>query len=699
MKGPVTYSLDGDVAVICNESPPVNASSREVRSGLIAALDRAAAASGVSAVVLAGSGRTFSAGADITEFGKRSTEPSFFEVNRRCETLGKPIVAAIHGTALGGGLEMALSCHLRVASPDAQVGLPEVKLGLPGAGGTQRLPRLIGPVAALDVIVSGKPIGATRAAKLGIVDHIVEGDLLIAATACARALADSGKTPVALRDREEKIAPVRLDRSAFDAHAKELTRRARGLDAPVACVKAVRIALDTPFDEGLCKEGTIFNELMNGAQSKAQRHLFFAEREAVKIVGVGKEAKLRKVRKVAIVGAGTMGGGIAMSFIDGGIPVTLLEISQEALDRGLSVIRKSYGISVERGSLSAVERDQRVAMLSGTTRYEDLTEADLIIEAIFEDMSVKKNVFGKLDRVAKAGAIIASNTSYLNINEIAAATNRPADVLGLHFFSPANVMRLLEIARGDKMAPDVLATALALAKRIGKVPVVVGVCHGFVGNRMLAARSTEDEALLLEGAMPEDVDRIFTDFGFPMGPFAMLDLAGLDIGRHNRKSGNKITISDMLCEVGRFGQKASRGFYSYEAGSRTPMPDPWVRSLIEENSRRHGSRRRDIPGQEIIERTIYPMINEGARILDEGIAARSSDIDLVWVNGYGFPVGKGGPMFWADHEGLGRILKRLERWHIRTGKPVFEPAPLLKRLVCSGGSFADLQPEKWRGGA
>ncbi|MGY3387583.1 3-hydroxyacyl-CoA dehydrogenase [Bradyrhizobium sp. USDA 3311] len=693
MQVPVTYSVDGDIALIRIENPPVNALGYEVRRCIIAALDRASATSSVRAIVLSGSGRTFSAGADITEFGKLSNEFSFSELNRRCETLAKPIVAAIHGWALGGGFEMALSCHARVASSEAQLGLPEVNLGLiPGAGGTQRLPRLIGPLAALELIVTGKQIGALNAAKMGIVDLIVDENLLDEAKAYARALADGGKTLLALRDRDEKIAEVRSDPSGFDAHAKELTKRARGLDAPLACVKAVRIALDTPFDEALHKERAIFDELMSGVQSKSQRHLFFAEREAAKVAGLGKDVKPRDVRKVAVVGAGTMGGGIAMSFLKGGIPVTLLEMNQEALERGLGVIRKNYDISVARGSLTTQARDQRFARLSGTTRYEDLAEADIIIEAVFEDMLVKKEVFVKLDRVAKKGAILASNTSYLDINEVAAVTSRPADVLGLHFFSPANVMRLLEIVRGDQTTPDVLATAITVAKRIAKVPVVVGVCHGFVGNRMLAARSTENENLLLEGAMPETVDKVFSDFGFPMGPFAMLDLAGLDIGWHMRKSrSDKISIVDTLCEAGRFGQKTSKGFYLYEAGSRTPMADPWISLLIEEKSCQSGISRREIPAQEIVERTIYPMINEGARLLEEGIAARPSDIDLVWVNGYGFPIGKGGPMFWADHVGLAKILERLEYWHRRTRKAVFEPAALLKSLVRSGDSFAALQ--------
>ena len=693
MNDAVTFAVDGDVAVVTIQNPPVNALGHAVRSGIIEAMDRAAADPAVRAVVLTGSGRTFSAGADITEFGKPPKEPPLGAVNSRCETMEKPVVAAIHGAALGGGFEVALSCHARVASPDAQVGLPEVKLGLiPGAGGTQRLPRVIGPEAALDVIVPGKPVRADKAAKMGILDRIVDGDLVDGAKAYARELAESGEKPVAVRNREGKLAAARADPSAFDEHAQTLTRRARGLDAPHACVWAVRMALDTPFDEALVKEREKFIELMNGIQSKAQRHLFFAEREAAKVAGVSKEVKPRDIRKAAIIGAGTMGGGIAMSFVNGGIPVTILEMNEEALNRGLGVIRKNYDISVERGSLAPEARDRRMALFTGTTRYEDLADADIIIEAVFEEMAVKKEVFGTLDRIAKPGAILASNTSYLDVNEIARMTSRPADVLGMHFFSPANVMRLLEIVRGEETASDVLATALAVGKRIGKVPVVVGVCHGFVGNRMLSARSAEGESLLLEGALPQDVDKAFTDFGFPMGPFAMGDLAGLDIGWRNRKSlGRTAAIADALCEAGRFGQKTGKGFYLYEAGSRKPVPDPVVTSLIEDKAREAGINRRDIPAEEIIERTIYPMINEGARILEEGIAARPSDIDIVWVNGYGFPIGKGGPMFWADHEGLAKIVERLEYWHGKTGKALFEPAPLLKTLAESGSSFAALQ--------
>jgi 3-hydroxyacyl-CoA dehydrogenase len=478
---------------------------------------------------------------------------------------------------------------------------------------------------------------------------------------------------------------IGADLAAFDAEAAELTKKARGLDAPPACAQSVRNAITLPFDEALAAERELFSKLVSGDQSRAQRHLLLAEREAAKAPGVGKDVTPREIRRAGIIGAGTMGGGIAMAFANGGIPVTLLEMNREALDRGLAMIEKNYDISVSRGSLTEDAKAKRMALFSPTTDYADLAECDLVIEAVFEDMAVKKEVFSKLDTIAKPIAVLATNTSYLDVNEIAASISRPQDVLGLHFFSPANVMKLLEIVRGGQTAPDVLATALAVAKRIGKVPVVVGVCHGFVGNRMLSARSADAENLLLEGASPGDVDKAFTDFGWPMGPFQMYDLAGLDIGWRNRKArGQTAVIADRLCEQGRFGQKTGKGFYLYENGSRTPVPDPEVAQLIEDSARERGIERRAVPADEIIERTLYPMVNEGTKILEEGIAARASDIDIVWTNGYGFPVGKGGPMFWADLEGLQKIVERLGYWHGRTGKDVFMPSALLKRLAAEG---------------
>jgi 3-hydroxyacyl-CoA dehydrogenase len=681
----VTVTRQDEIAVVTLDNPPVNALSFHLREPLYNALTELRDDASVAAIVIACAGRTFVSGADITEFGtpKALQEPNLSMLCALLETTPKPTVAAIHGTALGGGLELALACHYRVADAKALLGLPEVKLGLlPGSGGTVRLPRLVGAEKALKMIVSGNPIGAKEAAASGLVDHVASGDLVADTVAFARS--KISEKLVAVRDRT-----VSADLAAFDALVKETTKKARGLEAPLAAAQAVRNALTMDFDEALKAERAAFVHLVQGDQSRAQRHLFFAEREAAKVPGIGKDVQPRPVKRAGVIGAGTMGGGIAMALVNGGIPVTILEMSDEALQRGLGVIEKNYSTSVARGSLTEEKKAERFGRLRGTTDYADLADCDLIIEAVFEEMAVKKEVFGKLDRIAKPGAILASNTSYLDVNEIAASTSRPADVLGLHFFSPANVMKLLEIVRGEKTAPDVLATALAVARQIGKVAVVVGVCHGFVGNRMLAARSAEGEDLLLEGATPQQIDKVFLDFGWPMGPFAMGDLAGLDIGWRNRKSlGRTAAIGDALCEAGRFGQKTGRGYYLYEAGSREPKVDPEVEKLIEEKAREKGVNRRDISAEEITERTLYPMINEGAKILEEKIAARPSDIDIVWTNGYGFPIGKGGPMFWADLEGLKKIVARLEYWHGRTGKDAFKPAPLLRKLAESGGSFA-----------
>ena len=682
-----TVARQGEIAVVTLDNPPVNALSHHLREALMGHLKALREDPGVDAIVISCAGRTFVSGADITEFGtaKALASPNLPELCSMLETMPKPTVAAIHGTALGGGLELALSCHYRVADPKSLLGLPEVKLGLlPGSGGTVRLPRLVGPEKALAMIVSGNPIGAKEAHASGLVDAIAAGDLVAEAAAFARSTVGGKLAPV--RERDERVSGVDLD--GFDAMVKETTKKARGLEAPIAAAQAVRNALTMPFDEALKAERASFIHLVQGDQSRAQRHLFFAEREAARVPGIGKDVQPRPVKKAGVIGAGTMGGGIAMALANGGIPVTILEMADEALKRGLNTIEKNYSTSVSRGSLTEEKKAERFGRISGTTDYADLADCDLIIEAVFEEMAVKKEVFGKLDKIAKQGAILASNTSYLDVNEIAASTSRPADVLGLHFFSPANVMKLLEIVRGDKTAPDVLATALAVARQIGKVAVVVGVCHGFVGNRMLAARSEEAESLLLEGATPQQVDKVYTDFGWPMGPFAMWDLAGLDIGWRNRKSQGKTAIvGDALCEQGRFGQKTGKGVYLYEAGSREPKPDPEVERLIEDKARERGINRRDISAEEITERTLYPMINEAARILEENIATRASDIDIVWTNGYGFPIGKGGPMFWADLEGLKKIVERLEYWHGRTGKPVFEPTGLLKQLAETGGGF------------
>ncbi|MER9304189.1 3-hydroxyacyl-CoA dehydrogenase NAD-binding domain-containing protein [Mesorhizobium sp. M0496] len=675
-------SRDGDVAIVTIDNPPVNALSFHVREPLMQALVGLRDDASVAAIVIACAGRTFVAGADITEFGKPMQQPELRAIVAVLEAIAKPTIAAIHGTALGGGLELALGCHFRVADAGAKLGLPEVKLGLlPGGGGTARLPRLVGAMKALKMIVSGAPIGAAEAHGAGLVDAVFKGDLTTHAVNFAREIARKGGPFTPVRDRDDGLKET--DLAALDAEAADLARKARGLEASVACALSVRNAVTLPFDAALAAERALFVKLVGSDQSRAQRHLFFAEREAAKISA--KDIVKRRIARVGVIGAGTMGGGIAMAFANGGYPVTLMETSQEALQRGFGTIEKNYAVSVTRGSLSEDATRQRLAQFKGSTDYADLADCDLIVEAVFEDMAVKKEVFGKLEAVAKPGAILATNTSYLDVNEIAASTSRPQDVVGLHFFSPANVMKLLEIVRAQRTAPDALATVVDLARRIGKVAVVVGVCHGFVGNRMLAARGSESEALLLEGATPRQIDQVFTDFGWSMGPFQMGDLAGLDIGWRNRKAhGQTAVIADTLCEQGRFGQKTGKGFYLYENGSRTPVPDPQVEALIRAKADEKGIAPRAISAEEIIERTLYPLINEGAKILEEGIAARASDIDVVWVNGYGFPIGKGGPMFWAGLEGAGKIIKRLEYWHQRTGKDIFKPAPLLKTMAETG---------------
>lgn len=687
----VRVSHEGEVAIITIDNPPVNAVSVQMRKDLSEAFSRVGADDNVRAVVLACAGRTFVAGADIRELNRFNELPKLPDVVEQIEELGKPVVAAIHGTALGGGLEIALGCHFRVAESTARFGLPEVKLGiLPGAGGTVRLARAIGASKALKLIITGAPIGAKEALAEGLVDALYDGDLLANAIAFARQKLDEKAELVATSKRQDKVAQTIADFSDFEAVAAELLKKAKGLDAPAFAVKAVREGLVKPAREAIETTREWMRELIEGDQSKALRHLFFAEREAGKVNGVGKDVQLRDIRKVAIIGAGTMGGGIAMAFANGGYNVTILDANDAALDRGFATIEKNYSISVSRGSLSEEEKNRRLSRFSRTTDYNDLADADLVIEAVFEEMSVKKDVFGKLDAIVKQGAILASNTSYLDVNEIAASTSRPQDVVGLHFFSPANVMKLLEIVRGEKTAPDVLATALSVARKISKVAVVVGVCHGFVGNRMLAARSEESEALLLEGASPEQVDKVFTKFGFPMGPFQMYDLAGLDIGWRNRKSlGKTAVIADHVCEQGFFGQKTGRGFYIYEQGSRTPKPDAELAQFIESKAQELGIERRVISDEEIIERTLYPLVNEGARIVEEGIAARASDVDIVWTNGYGFPLGKGGPMFWADLEGLEKIVERLDYWHAKTGKKVFEPAALLRERASTGNALTN----------
>ena len=674
MTSPVRTERHGDVLVIISDSPPVNALGAAVRNGLEAGVKEGIADGSITAMVLRCDGRTFFAGADITEFGKPPMGVSLHEVIDMMDASPKPIVAAIHGTALGGGCETALACHYRVAVPSAKIGTPEVKLGLlPGAGGTQRLPRLIGMKAALPMLAIGDPVPAKKAAELGLIDRLVGEDSLEAdAIAFAREVASKRPLP-RIRDKEAKADP-----EAVAEFRKANARKFRGFDAPEANIRCAEAAATMSFDQGMKFEREEFMKLMTGTQSAAQRHIFFAERQAAKIDDVPADTKLRPINRVGVIGAGTMGGGISMNFLSAGIPVTIVEMQQEALDRGTGVMRRNYEASAAKGRIPADAPEKAMGLLTPTLGLDDLKDCDLIIEAVYENMDVKKDIFGKLDKIARPGAILASNTSYLDINEIASVTSRPEDVVGMHFFSPANVMKLLEVVRGDKTAKDVLATVMALAKKIRKVAVVAGVCHGFIGNRMLAPRQQEANKLLMEGATPQQIDKVHTDFGMPMGPFQMSDLAGVDIGWH--RDPNRIeTIRDALCAEGRWGQKKQAGFYDYDE-KRNPTPSPRVAEIIEEFRQKSNLPKREITDQEIVERTLYPMVNEGALILEEGKAQRASDIDVVWIYGYGWPVYRGGPMFWAQTEGLKKVVAGLE-------KHGFKVAESLKAAAESGGSL------------
>jgi len=685
----VDLRREGDIAVVTADNPPVNALKHQVRAGLAEALHQTRDDPAIKAVVIACAGRTFFAGADITEFGKPPQAPGLGEVIAAIEAMPKPVIAALHGTALGGGFELALACHFRVAVAGARVGLPEVKLGLlPGAGGTQRLPRLIGPEKALKMIVTGDPIEASEALADGIVDEIVDGDLTTGTIAFARSVAAENRPLRLVRDREDKLSA-----EGFADAAEALTRRLRGREAPAACVEAVRNAIVLPFEEGLKREGELFRKLVTGDQSKAQRHVFFAEREAARVPRIPEGTKPRPIASGAVIGAGTMGGGIAMCFANAGIPVTIVETGRDLLQKGLDRVAANYRATVARGGLGADEMERRIALIKGVTELDAVGAADFVIEAVFEEMELKKRVFADLDRVAKANAVLATNTSTLDVDEIARATSRPRDVLGTHFFSPANVMRLLEIVRGAATSPDALVTAVTLGRYLGKVPVTVGVCYGFVGNRMLARRSVEAERLLLEGALPQEVDAAVTGFGFPMGPFAMADMAGLDVGWRIRKGrGERNEIEDALCEAGHFGQKTGKGYFRYDAGSRAPVPDPEVERTILDASSRAGITRRAITQEEIVERMIFPMINEGARILEEGIAARPGDIDVIWVYGYGWPVWRGGPMYYADRLGLAHLRDRLTIYAERSGDETLRPATRISRLAAEGRGFASSAP-------
>ncbi len=682
-------TVEGDIAVLTIDSPPVNALSAAVREGLAEGIGKAAAAPAAQAVVLICAGRTVSAGADIAEFGKPFKGASLPDAQAAIENCPKPVVAAIHGTALGGGFEVALVCHYRVAAPSAKLGLPEIKLGLiPGAGGTQRLPRLIGPEKALDVILSGAPFGAKQAKEWGVVDALVAaGELRAGAIAFARRAIDEKLPLRKVRDANEKIAAARGKPEIFEAIRKANARKFRGFEAWEKAIEAVRDAVELPFDEGVAHERAAFLDLLKSAQSQAQRHVFFAERQVWKIADIPDDTPTLPIRQVGVIGAGTMGGGISMNFLNAGIPVTIVETKQEALERGLLVIRRNYENTAKKGRMTAADVETRMGLLKGTLDLGALADCDLVIEAVFENMAIKKDIFARLDAIAKPGAILASNTSYLDIDEIAAATKRPDHVLGMHFFSPANVMRLLEVVRGDRTARPVVATAMRTARTIGKIAALVGVCHGFVGNRMLAQRQREAQKLILEGAMPWDVDRVLYDFGMPMGPFAMSDLAGLDIG-WSKETSKSSTIREILCEMDRRGQKTGAGFYDYDE-NRNARPSPVVEKIVLDFAAKAGVNRRAIGDQEILERCLYPMINEGAEILEEGKAQRASDIDIVWINGYGWPVYRGGPMFYGDTVGLDKVLAAMKRFEATMGE-AFKPSALLERLVAEGKGFRDL---------
>ncbi|MBM7334775.1 MAG: 3-hydroxyacyl-CoA dehydrogenase NAD-binding domain-containing protein [Alcanivorax sp.] len=688
----VSYRLEGDIGVISVNYPPVNALGQGVRQGLTECLRQGLQDDQAKALVVIGEGRTFPAGADIREFGKPPQGPALPDVVAEYEASDKLVVAAIHGTALGGGLEVALGCDYRVALDSAKVGLPEVKLGiLPGAGGTQRLPRLIGAQKALEVIVSGNPVKAKDALALGIVDEIVSGDLLEGALAYARKLAADNAPLRRIRDLQAK----KEDPDLFTNFEKSIARKQRGFKAPFHCIKAVQAAVELPFDEGMKRERELFAELLVSPESRAQRHVFFAEREVAKVPGLAKDTPKREINQVAVIGAGTMGGGIAMNFANAGIPVKILEVKEEALEKGIAVIRKNYENTAKKGRITEQQVEQRMALIQPTLSYDDLSDVDLVIEAVFENMDVKKAVFSELDRVCKKGAILATNTSTLDVNRIAAFTQRPEDVMGMHFFSPANVMKLLENVRGEKTADDVIATVMDLSRRIGKVGVLVGVCHGFVGNRMLHKRQAEAVQLVNEGASPAQVDKVLFDLGFPMGPFAMSDLAGMDVGYRIREELRKEdpdnapprNWTDELVEQGRLGQKTQAGVFDYKDGDRTPVPSEQVDALIAKFREENGIQSREVSDQEILERCMYVMVNEGAKILEEGIAARPLDVDVIWIYGYGFPVYRGGVLFWADSVGLKTIYDKVSQFHKETGNDVWKPAALLEKLANEGKGF------------
>jgi 3-hydroxyacyl-CoA dehydrogenase len=699
----VLTTRDGDLGVITIDNPPVNALSPGVPEGIRAGIDLFENDDSVKAIILIGGGRTFIAGADIKEFGKitsggdRKRGPGLNLVLERIENASKPVIAAIHGTALGGGLETAMACHYRVALATAHVGQPEVKLGIiPGAGGTQRLPRLAGIAKAVDMCAGGEPIGAAEAQKYGIVDRIVDGDLLAGAIAFARELqARDELAPLRTRDRNGKLGSAAENAPIFASARENASKKQRNMMAPQAAIGAVEAAARLPFDDGLKRESELFQDCLFSEQSKALIHIFFGEREVAKIPDVPKETPQIPVKRAAVVGAGTMGGGIAMNFANAGIPVLLKEAEPSALDRGIATIRKNYANSVAKGRFTQEVMDQRMALIQPTLTYDGFGDADMIVEAVFEGMALKKEIFGVLDKIAKPGAILATNTSTLNIDEIASATSRPQAVIGTHFFSPANVMRLLEIVRGKETSKEVIATSMSIAKKLGKLGVLVGNCRGFVGNRMFHPYRREAQFLVEEGAAPEQVDKALYDYGMAMGPLATGDLAGLDVGWRIRKeygetrdtSVRQPLLEDRLCEMGRYGQKTGAGWYKYDE-NRRPQNDPEVSALIERCREETGIAQRVIGNEEIVERVIYALVNEGARILEEGYALRAIDIDMIYVTGYGFPAYRGGPMWYADAVGLDNVYRRVCQFETRHGK-LWAPAPLLKHLAEAGRKFAD----------
>lgn len=689
---PVSLKRHGAVSVITVDNPPVNALSQAVRQGLVACFDKAEADPGTLAIVLICSGRTFIAGADIREFDRPPEEPHLPDVVSRIESAIKPVVAAIHGTALGGGLEVAMACHYRLAEADSRLGLPEVKLGLlPGATGTQRLPRLVGVELALDMMLSGEPVSAGTALDAGLVDKVAEGDLL----PCALAYATEVARLAPRRVRDLAIEPV--DDAVFDTAREHISQKARGQLAPERILRAIELATRLGFDEGVAAERRLFRECKDSSQSHGLRHAFFAERNAAKVPGLDKETPVRKIESIAVIGAGTMGAGIAYNCLTAGYAVRLMDRDQAGLGRGADTVRKLFTAGVARGKIGESDRDALLYRFHTGQDLDELRDTDLVIEAVFENMAIKRDVFTQLDKVCKPGAILATNTSTLDVDEIARATSRPEAVIGLHFFSPAHVMRLLEIVRGAATSAEVVVTALALARRLGKVGVVVGNCFGFVGNRMLYSYGRENQLLLLEGAAPEYIDRVLTNWGMAMGPNAVGDLAGLDVGYKIRRERTDLPddprfyrVADMLAELGRFGQKTGKGIYRYEAGSRDPLPDPEVQALIRDEAKRLGVVERKIGEDEIVERCIYGLITEGARILEDGISQRASDIDVVWINGYGFPRHRGGPLHFADAIGVGEVYRKVRDFEQRFGPQYWKPPELLRRLAEENGRFADI---------